>query len=175
MVGENYAQELIAKVAVLRSEDAIVPQVHFIGQLQTNKVRQIAGIVDVWQSVDRTALIDEIVRRAPGAKVFVQVNSTEEDGKGGCSPADVGSLVQRCRAGGLGVEGLMTIGPTSQDGSETKRAFMLVRGLADDNGLTGCSMGMSDDMAIAVESGATHVRIGSAIFGTRPHPQTRIG
>lgn len=174
LVGENYAQELVAKIAERPTgHDAL--EVHFIGQLQTNKVRAVAGIVDVWQSVDRTSLADEIAKRANGARIFVQVNTTAEDAKGGCAPAEVAALVEHCRAGGLRVEGLMTVGPTSGDRADTSTAFALLRRLADDNGLAGCSMGMTDDYDLGIEHGATHVRLGSALFGERPKRATSIG
>ncbi|MEO7398675.1 MAG: YggS family pyridoxal phosphate-dependent enzyme [Ilumatobacteraceae bacterium] len=176
MVGENYAQELVAKVDELGGLDADgLPQVHFIGRLQTNKVRHVAAIVDVWQSVDRPSIVDEIARRAARATVFVQVNATGEAGKGGCLPDHVEALVRHCRAAQLDVAGLMAVGPTSPSAAATGEAFALVRRLADDNGLIGRSMGMSADMEIAIEHGATHVRIGSALFGQRPHPRARIG
>ncbi len=167
LVGENYAQELVAKIAS-RPTGRGGLEVHFIGQLQTNKVRSIAGIVDVWQSVDRVALADEIAKRAAGARVFVQVNTTAEGAKGGCAPSSVTDLVEHCHAAGLRVEGLMTVGPTSGQRSETAVAFALLRRLADDNGLVGCSMGMTNDYDLGIENGATHVRIGSALFGERP-------
>ena len=167
LVGENYAQELVAKVESRPSgRDGL--EVHFIGQLQTNKVRLVVSIVDVWQTVDRAALADEIAKRAVGARVFVQVNTTSEDAKGGCPPASAGGLVEHCREAGLQVEGLMTVGPTSGDRAETASAFTLLRRLADDNGLVGCSMGMTGDYDLGIEHGATHVRIGSALFGERP-------
>jgi PLP dependent protein len=167
MVGENYAQELVAKIAVRPAgRDAL--EVHFIGQLQTNKVRSIAAIVDVWQTVDRTSLADEIAKRAAGARVFVQVNTTSEAAKGGCPPSSLTALVEHCRGAGLRVEGLMTVGPTSGERGETATAFALLRRLADDNGLVGCSMGMTNDYDLGIEQGATHVRIGSALFGERP-------
>ena len=177
IVGENYAQELVAKVDELRrgGEVTTLPDVHFIGRLQTNKVRQLAPVVAVWQSVDRAALATEIAKRAPGATVFVQVNVTDEPDKGGCPPADVPGLVDLCGRSGLVVDGLMTVGPTSQDRALTEAAFAQVRSMADDLGLRSCSMGMSADMDEAIAHGATHVRIGSALFGSRPHPRAPIG
>lgn len=173
MVGESYAQELVAKVAEL-DDLAAMPAVHFIGQLQTNKVRQLARLVDVWQTIDRRSLADEIAHRAAGATVMVQVNATAEADKGGCPPADVAALVAHCWSVGLVVDGLMTIGPTSQDRRATVDAFTLVRRLVDEHGLASCSMGMSGDMELALELGATHIRIGSAVFGERPHPNAPI-
>ena len=81
-IGENYAQELVAKVSGMTLDVAV----HFIGQLQSNKVRQIAGLVDVYETVDRPALITEIAKRAPGARVLIQVDTTGDPGKGGCRP-----------------------------------------------------------------------------------------
>lgn len=173
-IGENYAQELVAKMANLAA-DLARPEVHFIGRLQTNKVRTIASLVDVWQSVDRVSLADEIARRAPGARVFVQVNTTGEPAKGGCEPEATLALVQHCRDAQLRVEGLMTVGPTSGDVAGTHDAFALLRKLADDVGVGGCSMGMSADLDIAIEHGATHVRVGNALFGPRPQPRAHIG
>lgn len=177
-IGENYAQELQAKFSELSATvDAgwLRPEVHFIGQLQTNKVRQIASIVDVWQTVDRRSLADEIAKRAPSARVFVQVNMTGEAAKGGCDPSDAAALVEHCTGAGLRTEGLMTVGPTSTDVDDTAAAFDQLRQLADRIGLAGCSMGMSGDFESAAVRGATHVRIGSALFGSRPQRTTRIG
>lgn len=177
-IGENYAQELLTKMANLGADAAsepVHPEVHFIGRLQTNKVRMIASLVDVWQSVDRVSLVDELARRAPGARVFVQVNTTGEPPKGGCEPAATIALVQHCRDAQMRVEGLMTVGPTSSDVAATHAAFALLRKLSDDVGVGGCSMGMSADLDIAIEHGATHVRIGNALFGARPQPRAHIG
>lgn len=180
-IGENYAQELQRKIASLDAGAAQAnsnwrrPDIHFIGQLQTNKVRLVADLVDVWQTVDRPALVAEIARRAAGATVFVQVDLTDEPGKGGCRPDETAGLVDACRELGLVVEGLMTVGPTSADALGTARAFAQLRTLADRLGLPGCSMGMSGDYEIAIANGATHVRIGSALFGARPQPRAPIG
>ena len=167
VIGENYAQELQHKMAEV-AHGVPRPSVHFIGQLQTNKVRLIAPLVDVWQTIDRPSVVAEIARRAAGATVFVQVNTTSEAGKGGCRPDDTGGLVDVCRTSGLAVAGLMTVGPTSADPQQTADAFGTLRALADRLGLTGCSMGMSGDYETAIAHGATHVRIGSALFGARP-------
>lgn len=165
-IGENYAQELLAKLAELGEDER--PAVHFIGHLQTNKVRQLAPVVTVWETLDRESVVDEVAKRAPGARVFVQVNISEEPQKGGCRPEDAAALVARARERGLAVEGLMAIGAIGP-ASETRAAFRRLRRLADDLGLPSASMGMSDDFEIAVEEGATHVRIGSALFGPRVH------
>lgn len=166
-VGENYAQELAAKAAEVGREDR--PPVHFIGHLQTNKVRLVADAVDVWESVDRDSLITEIAKRQTGRhpQVLIQVNTTGESGKNGCTPTEAPALVNAARRSGLHVLGLMTVGPTDQDAQRTRAAFALLRRLADDLGVDERSMGMSADLEIAVEEGATIVRVGSALFGQR--------
>jgi uncharacterized pyridoxal phosphate-containing UPF0001 family protein len=141
--------------------------VHFIGRLQSNKVRQLAGLVDVWETIDRPSLVDELARRAPDARLLVQVNTTDEPDKGGCAPADVAALVARAVTAGLRVDGLMTVGPTGRPASDAAAGFALVRRMADDLGLATCSMGMSDDLEVAVAAGATQVRIGTGLFGVR--------
>lgn len=164
-IGENYAQELLEKAPRIPGD----LEVHFIGHLQSNKVKALAGVVDVWETVDRVSLVSEIARRRrdEGTRVLVQVNTTGETSKGGCAPTDASGVVAAAVAAGLVVEGLMTIGPTDGDTNECRAAFRLLRGLADDLGLAQCSMGMSDDWEIAVEEGATIVRLGSALFGSR--------
>jgi pyridoxal phosphate enzyme (YggS family) len=169
-VGENYAQELMTKSRdyAERFPDLPRPRVHFIGRLQSNKVRGLANVVDLWQTVDRTSLIVEIARWAPGAHVLLQVNATGEPDKGGCPPEQVGALVAEARGMGLVVDGLMVVGPTDGDPDRTRQAFADVGRLADHEGLAVRSMGMSADLEIAVDEGSTMVRVGSALFGDRP-------
>jgi PLP dependent protein len=169
-VGENYAQELLSKLDG-RSVDIAV---HFIGQLQTNKVRHLAGCVDVFETLDRPSLAVELARRAPGAHVLVQVDATGEPGKGGSPPSDVEALVDQARQLGLAVDGLMTVGPTSGDREAARSCFRSVRHLCDRLGLATCSMGMTGDYLVAVQEGATQVRLGSALFGMRPRPAPRV-
>lgn len=157
-IGESYAQELRAKAAVPGATW------HFVGRLQTNKVRQLAGVVDLWQSVDRAELGEEIARRVPGAAVLVQVNVSGEPQKGGCEPAEAPALVGRLGRAGLDVRGLMTVGHPG----DPQPGFRLLASLADDLGLPERSMGMSGDLEIAVEAGSTMVRVGRALFGDRP-------
>jgi pyridoxal phosphate enzyme (YggS family) len=171
-IGENYAQELLAKLADLDQTGTRPERVHFIGRLQSNKVRLLAGAVDLWQTVDRLSLGTELARRAPGARVLVQVNVTDEPSKGGCHPDDSGTLIAALRALELAVEGVMTIGATG-DPEGARPGFRLLRRIADEHGLTTCSMGMSDDLEVAVEEGSTMVRVGSALFGVRPVPRSR--
>lgn len=168
-VGENYAQEVVAKAAEVALADRL--PLHFIGQLQSNKIKQLAGIVDVWQSVDRLSLLTEIAKRSPHtARVFLQVNMTGEEGKGGCLPAEVGKLSRVAQDLGIDVLGLMTVGPTNEDPIVTRITFRTLRELANEHGLRQCSMGMTGDLEIAVEEGSTMVRVGSALFGNRPSP-----
>lgn len=171
-VGENYAQELIHKIALVEPSQRL--PVHFIGQIQSNKVKSLIDLVDVWQSVDRASVVDELIKRSATqtrvqfASIMLQVNTTGEPSKAGCDPNDVPKLLARARAGGLPVSGLMTIGPTSGDVDLTRRAFGLLNDLANELGLVERSMGMSGDFEIAVEQGATLVRVGTALFGHRP-------
>lgn len=169
-VGENYAQEVVAKSEdfARRFPDLPRPRVHFIGRLQSNKVRSLSGVVDLWQTVDRRSLIAEIARWAPGAEVLVQVNATSEADKGGCAPDAVSELVAEARRAGLVVQGLMVVGPTDGDPDRTRDAFALVTRLADAEALPVRSMGMSADLETALAEGSTMVRIGSALLGDRP-------
>jgi pyridoxal phosphate enzyme (YggS family) len=162
-VGENYAQELTAKAAAPGTEGA---RWHFIGRVQRNKVRALAPIVHLWQSVDRAALADSIAAAAPGAAVLVQVDTTGEPQKGGCEPGAVPALVAHSRAAGLVVRGLMAVGPAGAP-QAARAGFERVRRLADDLGLPERSMGMSGDLEVAVGAGSTMVRVGTALFGPR--------
>jgi uncharacterized pyridoxal phosphate-containing UPF0001 family protein len=143
------------------------PRWHFIGRLQSNKVRQVAPYVTLWQSVDRLSLGQEIARRAPGAAVLAQVNVSGESTKGGCRPEELLGLLDGLRALGLDVQGLMTVGPLAAP-EAARPGFRELRRLADLHGLAVRSMGMSDDLEVAVEEGSTMVRVGSALFGPRP-------
>jgi hypothetical protein len=164
-LGENRAQDLAAKAAALSADAA--PRWHFIGRLQRNKVRSVASVVALWESVDRAELAAEIGRRAPGAEVLVQVNVAGEAQKGGCAPGEVNGLVDACRTHGCRVAGLMTVPPASGD---PRPVFSRLRALTSDLGLEVCSMGMSGDYEAAISEGATMVRVGRAIFGPRPGP-----
>jgi len=166
-LGENYAQELLAK-----APDAPAGvRWHAIGRLQRNKVRQLAPHVAVWQSVDRAELGAEIARRAPGATVLVQVNVTGEPQKGGCEPSDLGPLVADLRSDGLVVTGLMAVG-VAGPAEAARPGFARLRQLADELALPVRSMGMSADLEAAVAEGSTMVRIGTALFGSRaPGPR----
>ena len=162
-VGENYAQEVLAKVEV---SPFGIP-VHFIGAIQSNKVRQLAPYISLWQGVDRESVISELGKRAPGAEILLQVNTTNEDTKSGVPPQEVEALLAAGVKAGLAVRGLMTIGPTSGDVRDAEKAFLSLRSLADSLHLPECSMGMSDDYRVAVDCGSTMIRIGSRLFGPR--------
>lgn len=163
-IGENYAQELVAKHG--QRPDPLLCW-HMIGHVQSNKLRSLAPIVDLWQTVDRASLVDKLARRAPGAAVLVQVNVSGEESKSGVGPEGARALVDRARDAGLEVRGLMTIaevGPASVVGPQ----FARLRALVDELALVECSMGMSGDLELAVAEGATIVRVGTALFGPRP-------
>lgn len=163
-VGENYAQEIVSKLGAANRPFGV----HFIGQLQTNKVRQLAPIISVYESVDRPSLVAELVKRVPGASVLIQVAALSEPGKGGCALAEVPALVATAQEAGLDVRGLMTVGPTTGGPEAARLGFRVVRQLMDRLGLRVCSMGMTDDLEVAVQEGSTQVRVGSALFGERP-------
>lgn len=162
-VGENYAQELVAKART--SPEGT--RWHMLGHVQRNKVKALAPVVDVWQSVDRSDLLRAVAAHRPGAKVFVQVDTTGAPGRNGCDWDDVESLVEQAVAVGLDVRGLMAVGPRI----DPAPAYRRLVALADELGLPERSMGMSDDLEIAVAEGATTVRVGRALFGPRPDPR----
>ena len=167
-LGENYAQELAAKAEELaRAGEGADCRWHFIGGLQRNKVKLLAGTVTLWHSIDRAALVDEVAKRSPGDRILIQVNTTDEEQKSGCAVVDTPALVERARAAGLVVEGLMTVGPT-EPGADPRPAFVTLRETAARCEVEQLSMGMSGDFEIAVEEGATIVRVGTALFGARP-------
>jgi len=167
-VAENYAQELVAKARDLTAHvPHAEPRWHFIGRLQSNKVRSIVGLVRCWESIDRGSVADEVARRAPGARVMVQLDLAGIAGRGGCPPEDASALVERCRASGLDVVGLMGVGPPG-DPELSRPAFRRLVALADELGLPERSIGMSGDYLVAAEEGATSVRLGTALFGPRP-------
>lgn len=175
-IGENYAQELLAKRATLDRHPGV--GVHFIGQLQTNKVRQLSGVVTVYETVDRAKLAREIARRDPGAAVLIQVDTSsltgdEAAGKGGCPLAGVDELADTVRELGLDLRGLMTVGPTEGGPVAARPGFVATRSAADRLGLPECSMGMTADLEVAVECGSTEIRVGTALFGPRPVPVWR--
>lgn len=167
-LGESYAQELRVK-AEAHPPGPAGPRWHFIGNLQRNKVRQVAGVVALWHSVDRPSLGEEVARRAPSASVLVQVNLSGEDHKGGCAPGEAAALVADLRSLGLDVQGLMGVAPAGPPEVARPGFRWLVRA-ADELGLPERSIGMSGDLEVAVEEGATIVRVGTDLFGPRSRP-----
>ena len=174
-IGESYVQELVAKAVEIDAEidDGAAPpgrphpRWHAIGRLQRNKVRKAAPFVTLWHSVDRLSLGAEIARHAPGAAVLAQVNASGEEQKGGAAPAMVPGLVEGLGDLGLDVRGIMTIAPYGSP-EAARSAFRTARELRDRLGLTELSMGMSGDLEVALDEGATLVRVGSGLFGPRP-------
>ncbi len=161
-LGENYAQELLDKY----TNEQPLP-IHFIGHLQSNKVKQIAPLVVLWQTVDRKSIAKEIRKHSPRAKVLLQVNVSGESHKSGCGPQEMPALLDHCVAEGLVVLGLMTMAPLQGGLVAAGNTFRSLRRLADHYGLADCSMGMSGDFEVAVSEGATIIRLGSVLFGQR--------
>jgi PLP dependent protein len=165
-VGENYVDEMHPKMAAARAL-RLPLRWHFLGHVQRNKVRKVALGVAVWQGVDRLAAGEEIAKRAPGATVLVQVNLTGLEQRNGCAWDDAPELVASLRGLGLDVRGVMGVGPEGEPGG-ARPLFRRLRALADELAVPEVSMGMSDDLEVAVEEGSTMLRLGTALFGPRP-------
>jgi PLP dependent protein len=168
-IGENRAQELLEKAPLLAA-GPVAPRWHFVGALQRNKVKALVPWVSLWESVDRESLGMEVARRSPGASVLVEVNMAGETAKAGCAPDAAPALTDALRAAGLVVEGLMTVPPV---GDPPRQWFAQLAGLAARLDVRELSMGMTDDFEVAIEEGATIVRVGRAIFGRRSLPGVR--
>lgn len=167
--GENYVQEAAGKWPALKERFAGV-SVHMIGPLQTNKAKTAVELFDAIHTLDRPSLAQKLARLADARGVcpelFIQVNTGSEPQKAGVLPGDVDGFIADCRGLGLSLSGLMCIPP--EDADSTPHFAMLAE-MAERNGLAGLSMGMSADFEAAVAAGATHVRVGSAIFGARDY------
>ncbi len=165
--GENRVQEAAAKWPALKAAYPDI-ELHLVGQLQSNKAEEAVRLFDAIHSVDRPSLIDALAKAMTGAgrrpQCFIQVNIGDEPQKGGCAIADLPSLLQQARAANLPIAGLMAVPPAD---IEPAPFFALLAKLAKDNGVVGLSMGMSGDFETAVWLGATHVRVGTALFGER--------
>lgn len=165
--GENRVQEAAEKWPALREVYGDV-QLHLIGQLQSNKADEAVALFDAIHSLDRPGLVTALGRAMDKAghrvPCFIQVNIGAEEQKGGCAVADLPRLIDQARNAGILVAGLMCLPPA---GIEPAPFFALLAKLAADNGLAGLSMGMSEDYETAVMLGATHMRVGSALFGPR--------
>ena len=169
--GENRVQEAKAKWPALKAEFPTL-ELHLIGPLQSNKAKEAVELFDAIHSIDREkiarALAEEMKKQGRRLELFVQVNTGEEPQKAGVPPRDLPALLALCRDElKLEIAGLMCIPPVEE---EAALHFAFLAKLAAENGLAGLSMGMSDDFETAVAFGATHVRVGSAIFGSRPNP-----
>lgn len=159
-VAENYAQELTAKAR--HAPEGV--EWHMLGRVQRNKVKALAPLVSLWQSVDRPELVRALAAHRPGASILVQVNVTEDPGRNGCDWDEAPVLVEQAAACGLDVRGLMAVGPRQDPAA----AFRRLVALADELGLPERSIGMSGDLEVAVAEGSTMVRVGTALFGPRP-------
>ncbi len=170
LFGENKVQEAAGKWPAFR-QDYEGTFVHLIGPLQTNKARQAFGLFDAIHTLDRPKLAKTLARLAQEEghcpDLFIQVNTGEEPQKAGIAPREADAFVAQCRALDLPVKGLMCIPPVEE---EPSLHFALLAKIAARNGLEGLSMGMSGDFERAIALGATHVRVGSAIFGERIAP-----
>ena len=172
-MGENRVQEAAAKVAAAAAQGAR-PRWHLVGHLQRNKVKTALGLFDIIHSVDSLRLA-EVISREAGAgapvPVLLEVNVAGEESKFGLAPDEVAVVLARARAlPNVAVLGLMTVAPLAADAEEVRPVFRRLRELGKSLGLRHLSMGMSVDFVVAVEEGATLVRIGRAIFGPRPDP-----
>lgn len=165
--GENYVQEAAAKWPGFRAEFGPV-KVHMIGPLQTNKAKLAVGLFDAIHTVDRPSLAEKLAKlaqaRGTSPDLFVQVNTGQEPQKAGVMPADLDLFLKDCRKMDLPLAGLMCIPPEAEVAAPH---FAALAQMAARNGLMGLSMGMSGDFEAAIAAGATHVRVGSAIFGAR--------
>lgn len=167
--GENRVQEAAEKFPALREQYPDL-KLHLIGGLQTNKVRDAVALFDVIETVDRVELAEklaaEIKKQGRNPSCFVQVNTGEEPQKSGVAPNAAAALVEKCRALGLNVVGLMCIPPADDEPSPH---FAFLKKLARQSGVKELSMGMSADYPLAIQQGATFVRIGTALFGQRDY------
>lgn len=165
--GENRVQEAAGKWPQFRETYDDI-DLHLIGPLQTNKVRQAMELAQSIHTVDRPKLAKTIARIAQEVgscpDLFIQVNTGEEEQKAGVMPAEVDAFIAECKALDLPIQGLMCIPPIDE---EPSLHFALLAKIASRNGLSGLSMGMSSDFESAIALGATHIRVGSAIFGAR--------
>ena len=171
-LGENYADELVAKAARLGDPRVATtrPLWHFLGAIQRNKVSRLAPLVACWQGVRRLEEGRAIARRRPGSTVLVQLDVAGLPGRGGCPPERAPELVAGLRDEGLDVAGLMAVGPPGPP-EGARPGFTLLSNLADALDLPVRSMGMSDDLEVALSEGSTMVRLGRALFGDRiPRP-----
>ena len=167
-LGENRVQEAAAKAGALEAA-GLIPRWHLVGHLQSNKARVAAGLFDILHSVDSDRLASAVSGSAEKPiGVLIEVNVAGEASKFGVAPADAGALAERiARMPMLNLLGLMTVAPQADDPEDVRPVFRTLRELRDAIGLADLSMGMTEDFEVAVEEGATFVRVGRAIFGSR--------
>ncbi len=171
-IGENYAPELVAKhAAVAEARSTARLRWHYLGAVQRRRVRTLAPLVSWWETLARAVEGTAIAAHAPGATVLVEVDTTGLPGRNGAAVAEVPGLVAALREAGLHVAGLMTVAPPGEP-EEARPGFRTTAHLARDLGLAELSMGMTGDLEVALQEGATIVRVGRALFGERP-PKTR--
>jgi len=165
--GESYVQEFAVKKPAVSSLKGA--RFHLIGHLQSNKAKRAAELFDVIQTVDTAKLARRLNESGLHPEVMVEVKLSGEESKRGAAPEEVPGLVEQIREHGhLRLAGLMTMPPWSADPEEARPYFVRLRELAERLGVPNLSMGMSNDFEVAIEEGATHVRVGSALFGPRP-------
>ncbi len=164
--GENYVQEFEAKHPALKDlKDA---QFHLIGHLQSNKTRVALDLFQVIETVDSAKLARRLDSGGRKLEVMIEVKLSHEESKAGAEPESLGGLIEEIRAcGNLQLTGLMTMPPWNDDPEATRPYFRRLAALAREHGLSKLSMGMSHDLEAAIEEGATHVRVGTALFGPR--------
>lgn len=164
--GENYVQEFEGKYEAVRHLAGA--RFHLIGHLQSNKSRKAAEIFDVIQTVDSEKLARRLNESARPLDTMIEVKLSSEESKHGCAPADLPAVIDAIRAcPHLRLTGLMTMPPWDEDPEHTRPYFRRLRELAGQHGLPALSMGMSHDFEAAIEEGATHIRVGTALFGKR--------
>lgn len=164
--GENYVQEFEGKYEEVRQLTGA--RFHLIGHLQSNKSRKAAEIFQVIQTVDSAKLARRLNEAGQSLEAMIEVKLSEEEAKHGCAPADLPTVIEGIRAcPNLRLTGLMTMPPWSDDPELSRPYFQRLRELATQYGLASLSMGMSHDLEAAIEEGATHIRVGTALFGKR--------
>lgn len=167
--GENYVQEFAEKRPALGELPGA--EFHLIGHLQSNKTRIAAELFGVVQTVDSAKLARRLNECGHSLEVMVEVKLSEEESKAGAAPEELPALIAAIReCGFLRLTGLMTMPPWSADPAQTRPYFKRLAALAAQHGLENLSMGMSHDLEAAIEEGATHIRVGTALFGARPKP-----
>jgi PLP dependent protein len=178
--GENYADELVVKASAVRRvldgnyprfERVPSPSWTFQGKLQSNKINRLKGLVALWQTIDSIDRAQALGARVPGAAALIQVVLDDSGDRAGCRFDEVSDVLRAARERGLDVRGLMGVAPdTALYGTEAAReAFARLHKLGQSHGLDVLSMGMSDDYGLALSEGATHLRLGSVLFGLRTH------